>query len=533
MIVYRDTTETVSGARVIGDLGQALGHGSTRLGAFLRAAEVECALADLNHHQASLAQDFTDRLCEAWLLDDARRVASASELLTQLVLPDAMTRRLPEGYAFYALDPANYAELARAFSARSRRAAVVLGLRSIGTSLSSVVQTELRRCGVSAARRTFRPSGHPWNRELEWSDADLAFLLPSVGKADFLVVDEGPGMSGSTFLSVGDALLGLGVPVERILFFCSREPDAERLLADDGATRWRRFTSYSAAAWKPPPGTLNLAGGAWRACSGLAESAWPASWTALERVKYAAPDRSSFVKFAGYAPYDEPVRKRADVLASEAWSPRARTAEPGFITYDWIHGRLADAARDRDSAIPIIARYLAFRARNLALAAADVSPMQEMLHVNVSEELKRELPPGTELEVRQPVAADARLLPHEWLVTARGQWMKTDATDHAADHLFPGPTDVAWDLAGAAVEWRLDRARSAALLAEYQRLTGDDASGRFDAYEAAYCAFRVGVGRYAEPQVDAFDARRWTGLIRAYRARLESVLERMGTRGRR
>ena len=33
--------------------------------------------------------------------------------------------------------------------------------------------------------------------------------------------------------------------------------------------------------------------------------------------------------------------------------------------------------------------------------------------------------------------------------------MKVDAAAHGDDHGFPGPVDVAWDLAGAVVEWEL------------------------------------------------------------------------------
>ena len=41
------------------------------------------------------------------------------------------------------------------------------------------------------------------------------------------------------------------------------------------------------------------------------------------------------------------------------------------------------------------------------------------------------------------------LAPHEWLRLDDGNVRKTDAIAHGDDHLFPGPTDIAWDLAGA------------------------------------------------------------------------------------
>ena len=44
--------------------------------------------------------------------------------------------------------------------------------------------------------------------------------------------------------------------------------------------------------------------------------------------------------------------------------------------------------------------------------------------------------------------------PHEWIRTTSG-WIKTDALDHHNDHLLPGNQDIAWDIAGAAVEFGL------------------------------------------------------------------------------
>jgi len=94
--------------------------------------------------------------------------------------------------------------------------------------------------------------------------------------------------------------------------------------------------------------------------------------------------------------------------------------------------------------------------------------------------------------------------PHEWVRAADGaadrKTWKTDAASHGDDHFFPGPTDIAWDLAGAIVEWELDAAASAFLLAEYRRRSGDDAEARLPGYLLAYALFQLG---YAEMAADA------------------------------
>ncbi len=57
------------------------------------------------------------------------------------------------------------------------------------------------------------------------------------------------------------------------------------------------------------------------------------------------------------------------------------------------------------------------------------------------------------------------MLPHEWIRTASG-FLKTDAVDHQDDLFFPGCQDIAWDIAGAIVEFGIPRE---ALVSEYLR----------------------------------------------------------------
>ena len=96
----------------------------------------------------------------------------------------------------------------------------------------------------------------------------------------------------------------------------------------------------------------------------------------------------------------------------------------------------------------------------------------------------------TELRVERPVIADGRMQPHEWLRTPAGQILKTDSGSHGDDHFFPGPTDIAWDMAGAIVEWRMDVTQRAEFLAAYRIASGDDASRRIADFICAYSVFR-------------------------------------------
>src|SRR5581483_2281202 len=148
-----------------------------------------------------------------------RRLGEALDRLGSLPLPGSVAVRLPEGYAYYALYPESYLEAAvRFFSEVRPRRAVCIGVRSIGTSLSAVVAAALERLGCKVASYTVRPRGHPFQRTLSLSAALEAALRRSAG-SHFLIVDEGPGLSGSSFAAVAGRLAGLGVPDDRIFLF--------------------------------------------------------------------------------------------------------------------------------------------------------------------------------------------------------------------------------------------------------------------------------------------------------------------------
>ena len=68
------------------------------------------------------------------------------------------------------------------------------------------------------------------------------------------------------------------------------------------------------------------------------------------------------------------------------------------------------------------------------------------------------------------------MMPYEWIAAPGAPPLKLDATAHGDDHLFPGPVDVAWDLAGAIVEWRMSASARRIFLDGYRHASGD----RFD-----------------------------------------------------
>src|SRR5437016_6164185 len=81
--------------------------------------------------------------------------------------------KIPEGFAFYELSPEQYRRAARRWisAKRTRGEAIIIGIRSIGTTLSRVVLEELGTGGISARRTTVRTEGDPFSRTVrlpEW-----------------------------------------------------------------------------------------------------------------------------------------------------------------------------------------------------------------------------------------------------------------------------------------------------------------------------------------------------------------------------
>ena len=114
----------------------------------------------------------------------------------------------PEGYLFYALFPDLYVKLGATIGAViGNRPAVVIGVRSIGTSLSAAVATGLRAHGCAVQRHTVRPVGDPFSRLTIPSQQQRdAWQAAAARGASFIAVDEGPGLSGSSLASVIAAL---------------------------------------------------------------------------------------------------------------------------------------------------------------------------------------------------------------------------------------------------------------------------------------------------------------------------------------
>ena len=499
--VFRDARTLVSGRVLVRELQRTLDkllQGSASetqlVEAIIRAGSLESALADADAAGAHIAAVVTDSVTTALFTpnpDSLRRAASA---LQSLSVPATIPTSPPEGFSYYAVHPLDFVTAANKLSLSSSIVAVI-GIRNIGATLSAIVTAALRARGQDAARMTVRANGHPYERNTVFSEQQKSWIREQLDLAsEFLIVDEGPGRSGSTFLSVGEALLQAGVPFERITFLGTRDVDPAQLCAQDAVRRWSKFRLRAARQV-----TLDhfsnysyLGAGEWRHIFLPHGTVWPECWPQMERLKFLSPDRTQIFKFEGMGSAGAAVRERSRRIAAARFGPGIDDAQAGFSSYSVISGRPMSSAEVSEHALERIAEYCAFRLSEFRTDNDHFNSLPDMLASNLVREFQVE--PSSDwpmLGTDTPVLVDGRMQPHEWISLPDGSMFKTDGASHGDDHFLPGPTDITWDLAGASLEWNLSRDAESFLLSRFQRLTGKDPKPSFSVFKLAYAVFRV------------------------------------------
>jgi hypothetical protein len=484
----------------------------------------------------------------------AARVHGALVTLEAATLPRTVVTGVPEGYAYYGLFPETYLRAAvRCARALRMEHGVCVGIRSIGTSLSAVVSAALEELGVQVLSLTVRPRGHPFDRRLRLTPA-LEALLRDHAAEPFLVVDEGPGLSGSSFAGTARALSELGVSDDRIVLLPSWRTDGQSLRSGDARARWHRHRQFSSTfeeVWvetgrladlAPGSSLSDLSAGKWRSLLLHDEARYPPVQRQHERRKLLARPRSGsrpgqparLLRFAGLGAQGDARLRRGRALAEAGFSPPVLELRHGFLIQEFpagTPGRAGQACPEELAAT--MARYLAHLRRRHPAAVDAPSDLRELLAINVTEALGEpaaerlvaRFPPADAPPQEAPTALDGRMLPHEWVRTDHG-FFKADALDHHDDHFYPGPQDIAWDVAGTCLEFGLDGDARRGFLARYVRESGDTAIAQRLPYHAlAYLAFRLGyAGLAAESLGDDPDGARFRAETVRYRALLAAEL---------
>jgi hypothetical protein len=573
MIVYRAAVRHVDVRAELGAIRAELGdlapgdpdrHDRVR-GIFIAAGGIEAGLVDAacpHEDDASPIERAARQttIAAARLLRDSWRgvralnqtVQGMYQCLDRLAaqpLPAQVCVSAAEGYAYYHLYPEAYLEAASAVARElaSGSPLSIVGIRGIGTGLGAAAVVEAEAHGLDVASWTVRPRGHPFARDVRLAPA-LEREWRRRADTTWLVVDEGPGLSGSSLAAVARTLVQIGVPADRVILVPNWAPEPERFSPEIAAV-WRRHRVVAAPAERAfdPAARLRerwgarevieISGGRWRDELHADHARRALANPLHERRKWLVRRDGDeiVVKFSGLGAFGRAALRRAQAAAEAGFAPAVRDARDGLIGFARLPGRPMRARDALDPAlIERLATYLTStwtvveepRTQNPeprtlnpepgthlnSLRLMSTSNLREAYGDDVADAFARRLDAGRDVLIDAPlVHVDGRMMPHEWIAGLAGPPLKTDGIDHGDDHFFPGPSDPAWDVAGTIVEWRLRAAAADALTARVAAATRDRTLARRVAtYSVFYLAFRLG---YASLSADALgdtpDGRRW------------------------
>ena len=494
---YFECAESIDGAR---DLVIALG-------------QIEQAIADSDADTRSI-MEATDRAAEFFIQRNLGKMggvdillASRESALRALDGPGELRIKIPEGFAFYSLFPEQYIAAAEIYSEKSSAGKIlVVGIRSIGTTLSGIVKAALNARGFQAERITVRPRGHPFERETQLDAARQS--------GPVIIVDEGPGLSGSSMASVAAAFRAHGTT--DVTFF----PGHANPPGHAASAKTKRIWSETPTIVKPQ-NIQNLLHRETELLLGPAKDLKDLSaggWTRqihranifhavpqFERTKLLVQSSNGgrlLWKFAGLGPGRDfqnlaaTAFTRQHSLAAQNWCSPALATSCGFIATEWLdlpHPQTADHSTATRLANYIIAASKHPLTESQTTAA--IQRLREMMLHNFDEAGLNDLAAAAEkLESdprtppNLPSYGDGRMAPHEFLLSS-GKLLKTDVWGHDSDHTIVGPQPLLWDIAGTIIEWNLPPS----FLTHFDRRDLQINSNDLLFYLYAYTAFRLGM----------------------------------------
>jgi hypothetical protein len=476
---FADPAERLSGIsdrlKVIARMAPGIARHAKIVGVLIEAGQVLQGAADEGTATEDISR-LVHQLARCVLTSWDSGYTERGELPTvpQLSLPDRVELRVPEGFAFYAVYPEAYAEAARRLALAGPPR--VIGIRSIGTSLGAIVSEALN----APPAITVRPSGDPFARKVELpSDAVEA-------GAHYIIVDEGPGMSGSSFGAVADWLEEHEVGRERIAFLPSHSGALGPQASEPHRQRWaeaqrvaaefdQRFLEERFGPLQPFAG-----GGAW------------------QRLKFLGASQGApvLIKFAGLGAAGEHKFEMARALHAAGLTPAPLELVHGFLVERW-YGDAKSIGRV-DKPIDEVARYISARARLFPTSSDRGASVPELLimcrrniALGLGDEAADALNRFDEATLQQRVrriCTDNKFDREEWLRLPGGRLLKADALDHHQGHDLIGCQSLEWDVAGAIDEFGLEEAEAASLIGKVGTVDPDLLA--FD--RVAYAAFRLG-----------------------------------------
>lgn len=496
-------------------------------------------------------------VCKLWngktLSDETDHIRNTINKIRVMETPGNIKVNVPEGFVYYGLYPETYIDAADRFYEKYEPGNVVcIGIRSIGTQLSALVSAQLINNNCNVHSFTVRLKGHPFSRYLVLS-RELENFVRDNNHLWFIIVDEGPGLSGSTIGGTVNKLLILGVDPKKIVIFPSWESDGRNFVSKTAREIWPGFEKFVGEfqhLWiksgKLETGfncdiLKEFSAGLWRKHLLQSEKDYPAVHPHHEKRKYLLKGKGKenntilLAKFAGLGNYGKEIIKRGIVLGKSRFCPEIRGYANGFVIMPFIEGVPMKPENVDEEFIKFVAEYFALINNEFtAELTATWENMTAMILQNTTEGLGSEWVENAQRVIKQfpsssyqhnVVAIDGHVMSHEWIKTENG-FKKVDSLEHWSDQFFIGCQNIAWDIAGFMIEFELEEKMKRKLVDHYIRLTNDvDIESRLPFYLTAYCAFRIGYITLANLSVpDTKEKERFAVLKRKFREFLKIQL---------
>jgi hypothetical protein len=361
--------------------------------------------------------------------------------------------------------------------------------------------------------------------------------------------------------ATAEALVRGGLPPEGISFFPGHANEPGGAGGEDVLAWWRSAPRYVAstdsltfggrsltdalAALLPQRVVQidNYSGGVWRGHVYADSSEWPAIPNFFERTKFCCTLESGgrvLFKYLGFGSMSpelvdtaEAAQRLLQARAAQGIGPAPLYSAYGFVALPWVEGvplTLDSAPADLEQTIGAYIAHTAGPALADGELEASIARLSEMIYVNTKEALGEQA--ADIARYRCPTAqrspaccGDGRMQPHEWIRTPGGSLVKVDSVGHDSDQTLVGSQPLAWDLAGAMVEWRLDAPASERLLRAFYAAGGQGIhAGDLQFYRLAYTAFRAGQCALAAEVHDPYERERLLAAYATYRSQLAHYL---------
>ncbi|HEX3019488.1 MAG TPA: hypothetical protein VHP36_04270 [Chitinispirillaceae bacterium] len=466
-----------------------------------------------------LAGSILNSICSngVFQLDRMIEIKTNLCLIKSIHFPAKISLNVPEGFVYYGLYPEIYLESTSIFFEEIKPENImVVGLRSIGTPLSALVAARLETEGCNVKTLTIRPKGHPYNRFPDFDDK-IRNILQGCVSYYVIVVDEGPGLSGSSIGGTLSALRLNGIDLNRTVVFPSWVPSGDQFISENSRNLWQNCKKFCGSFEKQwiLNGKLeknlqkkiicDLSAGMWRGRFLDDRLSYPPVHPHHEKRKYLLTDKDEkslslwVAKFCGLGKYGSENVLRADKISSMGYSPVVKKLSSGFAVMEYVPGKIVRKSDVDEKMIEFVKDYLMFINKSLSVPLqVSFDQMLEMIFVNIEEGLGGKWYKKSDRLKRLPcslyedgvVSIDGHMMPHDFLITENGI-IKVDHIEHHNDQFFHGPQNICWDIAGFFMEFELDRNRRNHFL-QYFSIMDPFIIQRQSFFNVAYLAYRLG-----------------------------------------